>query len=172
MKLRALESLLEGVDAFETPKVALEQYPTSPHIAARIVHTAESFGDIRDRVVVDLGCGGGVLTLGAALCGAGHVVSVTLTHLLHAERLTTRAMRPQVGIDIDADAISLTTSNAAQFEDVFVDVLHAHVTHLPPSLRADTVIMCAFCLRILAKCACLGLKITSRRAGIHHLARV
>lgn len=74
MKLRQLESLLEDVDAFQLPKVQLEQYPTSPHIASRVLHTAASFGDIQDRVVIDLGCGGGVLALGAALCGAGHVV--------------------------------------------------------------------------------------------------
>ena len=74
MKLRQLEALLDTVDAFAAPKVALEQYPTSPHLAARMVWTAHGYGDIEGRVVVDLGCGGGVLALGAVLCGASHVV--------------------------------------------------------------------------------------------------
>ena len=74
MKLLQLEALLETVDTFPAPKVALEQYPTSPHLAARVVHTAAGLGDIEDRVVVDLGCGGGVLALAAVLCGASHVV--------------------------------------------------------------------------------------------------
>ena len=33
MKLKQLESWLEDVDVFENPKVKLEQYPTTPHIA-------------------------------------------------------------------------------------------------------------------------------------------
>jgi hypothetical protein len=33
MKLRKLEELLDDVEAFPKPKVKLEQYPTSPHIA-------------------------------------------------------------------------------------------------------------------------------------------
>ncbi len=74
MKLRQLESLLEDVDVFDAPNFALEQYPTSAHIAARILHTAHGLGDVEDNVVVDLGCGGGVLAIAAQLMGAPHVV--------------------------------------------------------------------------------------------------
>lgn len=45
MRLKDLESYLQGVDTFEEPKILLEQYPTPPHIAARIIYTIEnSFG--------------------------------------------------------------------------------------------------------------------------------
>ena len=33
MKLRVLQSCLEDVDDFEDPKLQLEQYLTSPHVA-------------------------------------------------------------------------------------------------------------------------------------------
>uniref|UniRef100_A0A8C9L7E2 Methyltransferase like 5 n=1 Tax=Pavo cristatus TaxID=9049 RepID=A0A8C9L7E2_PAVCR len=33
LKLKELESCLQQVDTFESPKVLLEQYPTRPHIA-------------------------------------------------------------------------------------------------------------------------------------------
>lgn len=33
LKLKELESYLEDVDVFEAPKVVLEQYPTTPHLA-------------------------------------------------------------------------------------------------------------------------------------------
>ena len=49
MKLRHLESALEDVAAFdpEHQDVMLEQYPTSPHLAANLIHTAaETYGDI------------------------------------------------------------------------------------------------------------------------------
>ena len=41
MKLRQLETYLQDVEAFENPKVLLEQYPTRAHIAACVVHTVQ-----------------------------------------------------------------------------------------------------------------------------------
>ena len=79
MKLRQLESLLEDVAVFEAPKIALEQFPTSAQLAARIVHVAHGLGDVEGRVVLDLGCGGGVLAIAAVLLGAQHVVSLAMT---------------------------------------------------------------------------------------------
>ena len=50
LKLRQLESHLEDVDAFEQPKILLEQYPTRPHIAASMLHTMQaSLGDIENK---------------------------------------------------------------------------------------------------------------------------
>jgi len=61
MKLRQLESYLQDVEAFENPKVLLEQYPTRAHIAACVIHTIQSsYEGIEDCLVADLGvgCGG------------------------------------------------------------------------------------------------------------------
>lgn len=70
MKLRHLESHLQGLQGFENPKVHLEQYVTQPHIAACMLHTADSnYGDISDKIVMDLGCGCGVLSIGSVLMG-------------------------------------------------------------------------------------------------------
>ncbi|MEI7826250.1 MAG: METTL5 family protein [Euryarchaeota archaeon] len=69
MKQRALEIILEQVKAFKSPSAELEQYRTPAIIAARLLHVADLQGDIADRRVVDLGCGTGVLALGAALLG-------------------------------------------------------------------------------------------------------
>merc|ERR1719228_645045 len=70
MKLKELESQLQQVEEFDVPKILLEQYPTRPHIAACMLHTmAASFGDLEGRTVADLGCGCGVLSLGAVMLG-------------------------------------------------------------------------------------------------------
>jgi rRNA N6-adenosine-methyltransferase METTL5 len=74
MKLRQLESLLQDVAPFEKPRIELEQYPTPSHLAACVMHTACGLGDIEGRAVVDLGCGGGMLSIAAVLLGAAHVV--------------------------------------------------------------------------------------------------
>ncbi|KAL0315656.1 UNVERIFIED_CONTAM: rRNA N6-adenosine-methyltransferase METTL5 [Sesamum radiatum] len=86
MKLKQLEGLLGSLQQFENPKIELEQYPTGPHIASRLLYTLlygyleipsfsiiqaeNSFGDVSDKVVADFGCGCGTLGLAAGLLGA------------------------------------------------------------------------------------------------------
>ncbi|KAL6985753.1 hypothetical protein U1Q18_019126, partial [Sarracenia purpurea var. burkii] len=75
--------------------IELEQYPTGPHIASRMLYTAEnSFGDVTNKVVADFGCGCGTLGLAAALLDAEHVV----------------------GLDIDSQSIGIASINAEDLE--------------------------------------------------------
>ena len=68
MKLKELEGHLQQVTPFSEFDYMLEQYPTSPHLAARMLFTISSvYDDIEDRVVGDFGCGG------CAACAAGCV---------------------------------------------------------------------------------------------------
>lgn len=125
MKLKELEALLSSVSGFEKPKVELEQYPTSAHLAARLVYTAaNSFDDIEDKIVVDLGCGSGMLTVASALAGAAFVY----------------------GVDVDPDALVLANAHVEQhgLEDV-VDLIQSNISCttniFSPNLNVDTVIM-------------------------------
>ena len=53
------------------PKRELEQYVTTPHLAARMLYTAESsFGDIDEKDVLDLGCGCAILSIASVMMGA------------------------------------------------------------------------------------------------------
>jgi predicted RNA methylase len=123
MKLRELECHLQQVDVFDNPKVLLEQYPTRPHIAACMLHTMQStFNDLDDKLVGDLGCGCGVLAIGAVMLGAQHVI----------------------GIDLDADALATFKENATAFEMDNIDMIQADVTQLAGSnmdKKFDTVVM-------------------------------
>ncbi|KAK9947770.1 hypothetical protein M0R45_003377 [Rubus argutus] len=120
MKLKHLESLLGRLQQFSNPKVELEQYPTGPHIASRMLYTAEnSFGDVSDKVVADFGCGCGTLGVAAALLGAEHVI----------------------GIDVDPESLELASLNAEELE-LDIDYIHCNIKNL--GLRAevvDTVVM-------------------------------
>lgn len=123
IKLKNLEQYLQEVEVFESPKVHLEQYATMPHIGARMLHTIQSsFGDIDGKLIADLGCGCGTLSVGAAILGAGLCV----------------------GFDIDADALSVFHNNVSEFELSNVDAVLCDVTECLPSRwqkQFDTVIM-------------------------------
>jgi putative methylase len=75
---RALVQQLGVVAGFEDPRAPLEQYRTPPELAAHLVHLADLRGDVEDRTVLDLGCGTGMLALGAALRGPDRVVGVDI----------------------------------------------------------------------------------------------
>lgn len=72
---------------------------------------------------MDLGCGTAMLSIGAAMLGAGHVL----------------------GVDIDSDALCIASSNVHEFEDHLpIDFIQCDVSDLKirqPLLKADTVIM-------------------------------
>lgn len=65
-----LEARLESVPDFPTPQATLEQYRTPAPVAAHLLTIAAEDGCIEGRRVVDLGCGTGILAIGAALLGA------------------------------------------------------------------------------------------------------
>jgi len=73
MKLRKLEIALERLAKPTDPDPKLEQYTTPADVAADMLWTALSFGDIQRKSVADLGCGNGVLGIGASLLGASSV---------------------------------------------------------------------------------------------------
>ncbi|XP_060113420.1 rRNA N6-adenosine-methyltransferase METTL5 [Heteronotia binoei] len=121
-KRKELESCLQQVDGFEDPKLLLEQYPTRPHIAACMLYTIHNtFDDIENKMVADLGCGCGVLSIGSAMLGAGLCV----------------------GFDVDSDALEVFNRNAEEFELSNIDMVQCDVCSFPEEMAKmfDTVIM-------------------------------
>jgi putative methylase len=105
-----LAQRLAIVAGFENPSASLEQYRTPPELAAHLVHRADLQGDIEDRTVVDLGCGTGMLALGATL------------------RSPTRV----VGIDVDPAPLATATENERKVASASaVDWLRADATRAP-----------------------------------------
>lgn len=78
MKKKELEILLQNVPSFDSPIPHLEQYLTSANIAADIIFTAHQLGDIENKIVLDLGCGTGIFSVGACLTGAKKVAGIDI----------------------------------------------------------------------------------------------
>ncbi|KAL2914948.1 hypothetical protein HK105_205491 [Polyrhizophydium stewartii] len=132
IKLKQLESELTQVTKFREPKVQLEQYPTTAHLAASMLYTAATtYEDIEDASVVDLGVGCGMLTCASGILGAAY----------------------NVGVDVDPEALEQARDNCDRFEldadlvnlDVQELVVPAdddeHGFRLTQRLSADTVVM-------------------------------
>ena len=73
-----LEIVLSRLEGFPKPKVRLEQYVMDSKIGAEILHKAYLLGDIEGKVVIDLGCGTGILGIGALIEGAVRVFFVDI----------------------------------------------------------------------------------------------
>ena len=65
-----LAVVLSKLEGFYEPKVRQEQYLMDSEIGASTLWNAYLIGDIEGKVIADLGCGTGVLGIGALLLGA------------------------------------------------------------------------------------------------------
>lgn len=73
----SLEVILSKLKVFDKPKVRLEQYAMDSKIGAEILWNASLSGEI-EGIVADLGCGTGILGIGALLLGAKKVFFVDI----------------------------------------------------------------------------------------------
>ncbi len=108
--------LLQQTPAFPKPQPSLEQYKTPATIAADILFFAYQNHDILQKNIVDLGCGTGIFSFGAAVLGAKSVL----------------------GIDIDGESILLAKDFARNHKlDISFLVQDVSLS----DFSADTVIM-------------------------------
>ena len=95
-----LEMILSTLKGYEAPKAEFEQYMTPSSLAAEILWQAYVDGNIEGKTVVDLGCGTGILALGAAILGAKKVF----------------------GYDIDEAAIKLAIENLKLLKETKIPI--------------------------------------------------
>jgi len=73
-----LAVLLSKMKPFVKANIQLEQYSTDSEIAASILWEAYMQHEIEERTIADLGCGTGILGIGALALGAQHVVFIEI----------------------------------------------------------------------------------------------
>ncbi|MBE0521305.1 MAG: methyltransferase [Candidatus Methanoperedenaceae archaeon] len=122
MKQKHLEIMLERVLGFRSPEASKEQYATPAAVAAELLHFAYMRGDLAGSVY-DLGCGSGILAIGAKLLGAEKVI----------------------GFDDDMEALKIAKENAerlgVEIEFVCSDISsvcgNAHTVVMNPPFGAQ-----------------------------------
>ncbi len=122
LRRKKLEIALSRLRRHPGPSPRLEQYDLSPRAAADVLFWAWRNGDIEDRAICDLGCGTGVLSIGAALAGARRVCGVDLDpvalevareNINIAEKASGFAIRDRIELrQIDVGAIEARTLGA------------------------------------------------------------
>lgn len=114
VKKKELEMLLQQIPMVKSPKSSLEQYQTPASIAADILFIA--YDNVHNGVVIDLGCGTGMFSIGCALLGAKKVV----------------------GIDVDENAIEIARKKAKEM-NANIHFLREDVSDI--DIKGDMVIM-------------------------------
>lgn len=123
MNKKRLGIILSKLKVIERPNAELEQYTTPSDLAAEILNLAYVSGDIRDKIVLDLGCGSGRLTIGSVL--------------LDAKRA--------IGIDLDKEAIKIAKTNIMIAERITNEKIHDKIKFMCQDIsnikrKVDTVI--------------------------------
>ena len=72
----SLAIVLSRLEGFNEPKLRQEQYLTDSETGASALWNANLLGDIKEKVIFDLGCGTGILGIGTLLLGAKKVYFV------------------------------------------------------------------------------------------------
>ncbi|MBI2541811.1 methyltransferase [Candidatus Woesearchaeota archaeon] len=114
----ALAVALSRLEAFCEPKVRQEQYIMDSEIGASVLWNAYFLGDIKGKVIADLGCGTGMLGIGSLLLGA----------------------KKAIFVDSDEKALETSKSNClnVKSESLKAEYLHQDIREL--KLKADTVL--------------------------------
>lgn len=121
MRLKDLEIRLQALSGFREPKLRLEQYATTAHLAARLAYTANTeYCDVADGAALDLGSGCGMLCAALALSGSPFVL----------------------GVEIDGDAMLVCQENTVdlpQIDLILGDALSAR-RFVRPSFTFEMVV--------------------------------
>ncbi|XP_034840027.1 rRNA N6-adenosine-methyltransferase METTL5 [Maniola hyperantus] len=122
IKLKTLEGHLGTLTGFSDPRVELEQYETPAHIAAVALYTVQTqFASLENKLVLDAGCGTGMLSLGAALLGAGSIVALDIDDSALAGL---QGNLEDSGVtNIDAVQCDFLNSNVCRWDNYFDTVL-------------------------------------------------
>ncbi len=117
MNKRQLGISISKLKDYWVKKPSLEQYTTPSGTAASLVWHAYMKGDIRDKIVLDAGCGNGVLGISALLLGAKKVIF----------------------LDVDETALDVSEINCEELGLKNFELVNANIVDF--NQKVDTIVM-------------------------------
>lgn len=130
---RTLERRLESVADFSEPRADLEQYLTTPTIAAHIAHLVAMYDDVDRATVVDLGTGTGMLALAVGQYGPERVIGLEIDR---TALQTARANEQRLRVAQEADGEKRPQTNADRTQPDY-EWVQADVRTLPLCLESS-----------------------------------
>ena len=107
--------ILQGIEQPSDIKVELEQYSTPASIAADVLWYAYYNGDIKEKVVLDAGCGTGIFAIGAALLEAKRVIGIDIDG-----KMIEGARKEAEKFHVDADFMVMDISDFEEHVDTVI----------------------------------------------------
>ena len=118
VKIKHIESDLEGLLSFSNPDIKLEQYQTPPRFAAEVIHLINTTDSIANKTILDLGCGCGILGFGCARLSAARVIGVDID-----DSAIAIAMENRDNVGLEEDTISFLPKDVLSLvKDDFISV--------------------------------------------------
>lgn len=132
LKPSQLEMELQQLEISSSGVVGLEQYQTPPHIASSLLwEVSEHFSSIKDQIVLDLGCGNGILGIGCLLLGAKYVIAVDVD-----ENILQLAKFNAHNLGLSCDRIYFVNQDVRHF-----NLKTLSIPNLQPLEKVDMVLM-------------------------------
>ena len=78
IRKRHLAMILSQLDQHPNPNPKLEQYTLTGEAASKLLYFAHQLDGIKNKKICDLGCGTGIITIGALILGANLVIGVDI----------------------------------------------------------------------------------------------
>lgn len=107
---------LSKLKVFSSPKIAFEQYPTDSEVASDLLWNAYMNQDIKNKIIIDGGCGTGILGIGCLFLGAKKVYFV----------------------DVDKDALKICKENLNKYDYNNYEIIKENISSI--NIKADVFI--------------------------------
>ena len=141
----SLAVILSHLEGFYEPKVRQEQYIMDSEIGAFVLWQAALLGDIEGKVIADLGCGTGLLGIGALLLGAKRVLFIDSDEnaLKKAEKNISNMKSESFNakfICLDIGNLKLKADTVLQNPPFGTKVRHSDILFLEKALKISQIV--------------------------------